>query len=191
MLIKDINFFERYTEAEKREKTVSKEQAIGIVVIAIIVFGTVILTITLNMVKIGLKSELEGIQAELNSPTVMVQLEETGKKQIVLDKMNAYYQAVETANTKLSTFIKPDQKLINSFYSILPSGMTITSFNYSAGNVALQCSSIQQESIAIYIEKLKQLEHVSQVSYTGFTKGEGGAYTCSIGITVTPGGIKE
>lgn len=189
MLIKDINFFERYNEAERREKTVSKEQAIAVIAIAIIVFGTLISTVTLNILKMTLKDELRSIEAELNSPTVIEQMAETTKKQAILDNMTHYYNAVEMASSKIMTLIKPDQQLINSFATILPADMRITSFNYSEGEVFLKCSSTMQESIATYIEKLKLLEHVYHVSYSGFTKGESQSYTCSIGITLMPGGI--
>lgn len=188
MFIKDINFFDRHKELERKEKTVSKEDAIKVIVLGVLFFGVLIGCIVLNILKIDIKQELIVIDARINNSQAQEKLIEHNRKQELLENVTNYRNALVAANDKLSTLIKPTSKIVQVFEALLPNGMKITSFNYQGGIVTLQCSSNQEDHITNYIQRLRSTDKVHSVAYSGFTKGEEASYSCTITLTMMPGG---
>lgn len=190
MLIKDVNFFARYNEAQRREKTVSKQTVMQTSVVSGIVIVTIVGASVLQVMNTGIQSQIDTINAYINSPEVLAQSTEVAEKQKILDNVTGYYNAIETANYKLSTIIKPDKDLIASITSLLPGGTVITNFSISGGNVSLSCRSDQEAKLAQFVHALRSVETIFSVNYAGYTKAEN-SYTTSIQIVLNPGGIQD
>lgn len=190
MLIKDINFFDRYKEVQRREKNVSKQTAVQVIVIAVIIIGTTITTSVMQIQRVAIQSEIDSIEAFIQAPDTQAKLAEIEKKQQVLTNVTNYHDAIALANSKVATIIQPDKAMVQSITSLAPTGTVITDFNYSGGNITLQCKSDSEDKIAQYVHKLKALETVNTIGYSGFQKSEV-EYVSSITISLLPGGVED
>lgn len=194
MLIKDINFFDRYNETQRREKNVSKQTTVRVAIGAIIIIITVMTGTTFQILNTGLQNEINAINNYLNSPEVAEQLQVLNEKQKILDNVTNYYNGINTATQKINTIVKPDRALVESIIRLLPTDLVITDFNYSTGNITLKCEAMNDEKIAQLAHALRSLESISEVRYNGFDKkGEEGTMKSSttISISLNPGGTKN
>ncbi|MGL5676979.1 MAG: PilN domain-containing protein [Cellulosilyticaceae bacterium] len=190
MLIKDINFFDRYKEVERREKNISKTAAIQVVAIAGVLIITMITSSVMQIKKVDVQGEIDRINAYINSPETLEKVAAIEKKQLVLTNVTNYHDAIALANYKLGTIIQPDKAMVQSIVGLLPGGVVVTDFQYSGGNISLQCKSDTEDKIAQYVHSLKSVDTVYAIGYSGFQKSET-EYESSITIGLLPGGEKD
>ncbi|WP_053985447.1 PilN domain-containing protein [Niameybacter massiliensis] len=190
MLIKDINFFERYMEEKKRAKNISKKAIGQILTVSSIVIGTIVTASIMQVVNGDLQSNIDHINTYITSEDVARQSAEIAAKEAILNNAVEYFNAIETANQKLATIIKPDREIITNLTSLLPNGTSIISFSISGGNILLQCTSDQESTLATYVHNLRSLKSVFSVNYSGYQKNES-KYTTSIQIVLNPGGEQD
>ncbi|MGL4363250.1 MAG: hypothetical protein ACRCSG_08315 [Cellulosilyticaceae bacterium] len=193
MFVKDINFFDRYRELERREKTVSKTTATQVIVVAVIVIATIVTTSIVQLINITLEDDIRVIKSFTESEETKRQLSEIERKQKQLDSVTGYHDGMALANSKYQTVIQPTKTMVDSVKALLPEGMTIQTFDYANGNISLKCQSNQEDKIAQYVHSLKTLKTVHNVSYMGFSgaTGEQSTYTTDITITLLPGGVAD
>lgn len=190
MLIKDINFFDRYTEEQRRSRNISKKAVVQILTVSGIAIVTIVIASGMQVVNADLQGRIDRINAYINSEDVARQSEEVAAKEAILNNALEYFSAIDTANQKIATIIKPDKELITSITALLPSGTILTSFSISGGNISLECASDQEAKLAAYVHSLKSLETVFSVNYTGYQKNEAN-YTTSIQMALNPGGVQD
>ena len=190
MFIKDINFFDRYYEVQKRDKNISKQTTIqiGIVVgMLVLTFG---LFTTFTVTNMAIQGEINTINEYINSPDVQQKLAELTQKEKILTNATNYYNGIATATQKINTQIKPDKALFDGIVNLAPNGLIIESFSFLGGTIGIQCKADQDEKIAQYVNRLRKQENVFGVAYSGYTRAgeEGQNNTTTISIGIVPGG---
>ncbi|MBU3810855.1 MAG: pilus assembly protein PilM [Candidatus Niameybacter stercoravium] len=184
---KNINFFERYREKQRREKQLSKTTLSRIAVIGGIIVVTGLAYSALAVMQQNIHSQIAEIDAYIQSPEVQEQLEELNEKVKIYDNANSYYQAVKAAGSKIETYIQPDAELVSQLVQLLPQGVTIENFSYSNGNISMSLKSDAENKIANYVHALKAQENIMRVDYFGYSKDDTG-YNTSVSITLKPAG---
>lgn len=190
MLIKDINFFDRYHETQRREKNVSKTTTVRVASLAVILVATAMSFSVLQFMTADVQGEIDSINAYITSPEVAAQLEDLNEKVKIFDNANSYYMGIKSAADKIETNVMPDQELVALFTGLLPQGVQITSFSYSNGNVSLACKSDSENKLANYVHALKAQDMIHGVAYSGYSKAET-EYTTSLQIILKPAGGEE
>lgn len=190
MFIKDINFFDRYYEVQKRDKNISKQTTMQIGIVAGMIVLTFGLFTTFTVTNAGIQGEINAINDYINSPDVQQKLAALTEKEKVLTNATNYYNGIATATQKIKTQIKPDGALFDSIVNLAPTGLVIENFSFSGGTIGIQCKADQDEKIAQYVNRIRKQKNVFGVAYSGYTKaGEDGQNsTTIISIGIVPGG---
>lgn len=190
MFIKDINFFDRYYEVQKREKNISKQTTLQISIVAGMLVLTFGLFTTFTVTNASIQGEINTINNYINSPDVQQKLADLTEKEKVLTNATNYYNGIAAATQKIKTQIKPDQALFDGIVNLAPTGLVIESFSFSGGTIGIQCKADQNEKIAQYVNRLRKQKNIFGVAYSGYTRaGEDGQNnTTTISLGIIPGG---
>lgn len=188
MLIKDINLFERYKEVQRREKNVSKSSAIKVLIIGCIIIGTVVSTSAIRILQVDMDKEISTIDEFLNSGQVTENLDVITEKLALLDNATNYYKTLKSASDNIYTEVKLSRELIEGLTKILPANTELRNFSYISGSLNINCISDSEGKIANYVHRLRSLDPIYKVSYTGYTQETGESYYADMIITFKPGG---
>lgn len=156
-------------EAEKKEKD-DKKLPWGLVVISFI--GSVALIGASTAMYFMTKSERDALNSQLASLSEMQTIEDQLNE--ALTKSNAieeFYNSTKGPSDSLS-------RLIKDMEMVMPTGMSIDTFSLSDGVVALSGGGLGKESIAKFIQQMRDLKYVQnvKVDLVSETMDIGGAY---------------
>lgn len=182
-----MNFFGRYYEVQKRQKRISKQTMIQIGIVGALILLTLNIFIAFTLTNQSLQIEIDQLNAAISTLEIQEKLKGLEEKEKILTNATRYYNGILTATQKLNTWIKPDQTLFDSIINLLPSGMMISDFSYHLGNITLACTADSNEKIAQYVHRLKNQEHIIDVAYDGYTKGESD-YKATLSLNFKSGG---
>lgn len=193
MFIKDINFFDRYYEVQKRDKNISKETTVQIGIVAGMIVLTFGLFTAFTVTNTSIQGEINTINDYINSPDVQQKLAVLTEKEKVLTNATNYYNGIATATQKINTHIKPDSALFDSIVNLAPAGLVIDSLSFAGGSIQIQCKADDDKKIAQYVHRLRIQEHLFGVAYSGYNSGGEGeqSYTTTISLGIVPGGMKN
>lgn len=157
--MRDFNFFSSYLGEKKAYR---KKYAIGAVFVAILLLLSGVYW-SMEMKKQKLQSEIQAMQAFINSPELIEAKEEIHITQKQLGILREYYQAVESVETAVNGMERIGSSLIEELNSKIPPDIFFTNLALSRDRMNIQGVAVSRIAIAELVYNLKNLDRFSNV----------------------------
>lgn len=190
MLIKDINFFDRYKESQKRSGSISKETTTRVAICGGVALAFFLVSGGMGAYTLAQQQEIDRINEYIQSSEVQEKLTQLAAKQQVLDNSTQYYKAIELANSKITTKVRFNQQMLDEIMKLKPANMTIDILSLNETSLAMNCASSSEPDITTFIHRLLAIPFVHKATYGGFSETDG-KYATSITIAFKEGGTSH
>ncbi len=185
--MRDFNFFGPYISAPKKKNG----RGILLLLLLIIVVGVAAFyQYTLWQQEKALQSEIDDLNAYIDSPEVKESLDRVQEKQMKGDALQEAYNHLQALELGiLETDILSDEMLAEIDFNI-PKGVFLSSMNLDGDSLSLVGYSEAYESIAQFAHNLRDVTHLRSVFVPQIEKSET-YYTFSIQSTLAKEGQDE
>lgn len=179
---RDINFFSTYQSKNEQKKSQNRYGYLLGGTTLLMIVGTFV---TQSIQGSQLKSKINKLNEELNSPAIQEQIVESDRVYGILEVLNQYDQELSILVKNITSRDLITTQLLNQISSTIPSDVTFSSLSINDTTITMQANSESRTAIAEVQHNLKQLPFIADV-YIGSISAEA-PYSFSLSCTVNGG----
>lgn len=166
---KEMNFFDAYKQLEKGNKKLSKMTLIGGSLLA----SQVIIGGGLGGYIISVANQNNQLANEVilpySQPTMAEKLKLLNRMSEEEESLKQQLNQLKQGVDEVRSLPKIDQVFWNQLRAQMTQSLVFSNISYESGQMSITCEAYLEQDILDFVNQLRKLEEVEEVSYTGYT----------------------